>query len=159
MFFSARQEICHRSGIDILADDKWPAAFVSNIVNGDDVRMAAQTSHRLRLTNKPGHAIGTEIFGLEKRDHHIAIKTLVSGKIDFFLASLSERSPDDIAPGCKRRGHTPGIGFSARCNGQRISVDRVAITHKLFVGGFFTLPGPQSARPGLASVCSPSFKT
>ena len=56
-FFGVGKEIGNRTALDVLADDERSAVFITDVVDGDDVRMASQPSHRLRFSDQAWHAV------------------------------------------------------------------------------------------------------
>src|SRR5215475_4473598 len=98
-------KICNRPTLDVLADYERPAILIADIINSDDVGMAAESRHRLRLADKSGNAIRAERLSFQKSDNDIAIQSIISRKINPLLSSLTERPSHKVTPITKRSWH------------------------------------------------------
>src|SRR5258706_15723029 len=156
MLISTLQEIGHRAALDILADNERSAVLLSDVIDSYNLRMTTESRHGLCFADKAGDAISAQLISFEKSDDHVSIQTVIASQIDLLLPSLSEWTPDKIAARGERCRHTPGLRVDAGPYSQRISV--IVLTHGSPIKSLqshLTFPGPQSARPGFASVCSP----
>ena len=101
----------------VLADDVGLRALFADVVDGDDVRMVAERTHRANLGAQPGQAGLVEILDLDQRDGNVAIEKGVVCKIDTFLGTFAERPHDPVSAASERGGRRAGDGRAARRGG------------------------------------------
>lgn len=90
---AAAHELGHEIGL---------AALLTDVVNGDDVLVVAQLTHRLGLTANPGLPLRIEAIGLDERERHIPVELGVVREEDAFLTALPEETNDPIAAVAER---------------------------------------------------------
>jgi hypothetical protein len=86
----------------VLADDVRPAlparaAIVPHVVDGDDVGVVAEPSHRLRLAADPGEAVGVQTIRLDYRNGDVAVEFGVVSEVDALAAAFPEEALYGVA--------------------------------------------------------------
>ena len=96
-----------------LGDDVGHALVVSEVEDGNDVRVHAHAAHRLRLAHHTLTANLIEALRLDQRERDVAVEQLVVREVDALLAALSEEALHPVAPARE------GVGLDAGSRGLR----------------------------------------
>jgi hypothetical protein len=81
----------------VLTDDIDLSALFDDIVDGDDVRMVAQTPHGLGFAADARETAFVESFRLDDGDCHVAVETSIVRKIYSLFRSFADETLDLIS--------------------------------------------------------------
>src|SRR5439155_9952592 len=70
--------------------------------HSDDVRVIAETRHRLRLALHPGEPLLVETLGLDHGDRDLSLEARVVREEHPLAAALTQEAPDRVASGGQR---------------------------------------------------------
>ncbi len=83
----------------VLAHDVELRALLAHVVDGDDVGLVAEPSHRLRLAPYAREPRLVETLGLDEGEGHVASDQRVVCQVDPLLAALAEKALHPVAAG------------------------------------------------------------
>src|SRR5437868_4918964 len=101
MLLRFRQEIFDAAAAAVLRDDERRATIVAGIEDGDDMRVVAESAHRLRFASDADDAVGVESVGLDQREGDVAVELRVVGEVDALLRTLAEEGAYGVAADCE----------------------------------------------------------
>ena len=81
----------------VLRDDVRLPAVVADVEDGDDVRVVAEASHRLRFALDACEAGVVQALGLDQRDRDVAVELRVVREVDLLAAALAEEALDGVS--------------------------------------------------------------
>jgi hypothetical protein len=110
----------------VLADDVWLAVVLADVVDGDDVGVAAELAHGLRLALNAGEAGVVEALGLNDGHGDLAVEALVVGEVDALASAFAEEVFHVVAAARERIGQWRGRGGGRRRLAWRRSLQRLA---------------------------------
>ena len=96
-WFSACWSSPSRLPPHVRGDDVGLAVSVADVEHGDDVRMVAQTAHRLCLTADAFLTRLVERLRLNDGDRHVAVQFAVVGQVDALASALAQEALHLIA--------------------------------------------------------------
>ncbi len=86
-----------------LFDDERRAVVVADVVDGDEVGMTPEASHRLRFTVHPFVADEVEPVCADRAEGHLAVEAAVVSEEDALASTFAEEALDAVAAGDEGR--------------------------------------------------------
>jgi hypothetical protein len=97
--WSALEQLLHRAACNVLADNERLARLITNVIDGDDVRMVTEAAHRLGFAADARESRFVQPLGFDQGEGDVTVELGVVRQIDPLFCPLTEKVLDLIAAG------------------------------------------------------------